>query len=179
VNDIAMGHDEFARVLDRKQPLVGRDELDERFRQSRLAGPGRPADQDILARGDCDLEEGRPVARVAKCHQRSVGFGKARALARVVSKRPARASWSIGRVTVEGLRIVKDGQPLGVTDGITIWQRSPPGRTVEQIGVCPSMSWCVKLAAATASVPSHSLSSSGKSCHRHPAGPRSPPRPGG
>jgi hypothetical protein len=101
------------------------------------------------------------------------------ALARVVSNSPARASWSIGRVTVEGLRIVKDGQPLGVTDGMTIWQRSPPGRTVEQIGVCPSMSWCVKLAAATASVPSHSLSSSGKSCHRHPAGPRSPPRPGG
>src|SRR3546814_19923414 len=36
-----------------------------------------------------------------------------RALARVVSKRPARASWSIGRVTVEGLRLVKDGKPLG------------------------------------------------------------------
>src|SRR3546814_16377508 len=33
------------------------------------------------------------------------------ALARVIRNSPAPASWSIGRVTVDGVRIVKEGQP--------------------------------------------------------------------
>src|SRR3546814_17246030 len=76
VNDIASGHDEFARVLDRKQSLVGRDALDARFRQGRLTGPVCTPDQDILARGPRDLVADRPVPRFAKSKQRRVGFGK-------------------------------------------------------------------------------------------------------
>jgi len=50
----------------------------------------------------------------------------------------------------DAFRIVRLIVPAGTAGGITIWQRSPPGRVVETIGCSGPMSWRVKAAAAVA-----------------------------
>src|SRR3546814_3304417 len=52
-----MRNDQFARVFDRQQPLMRRNELDQPFRERRLSRAGRAGNQDILAALDRLLEK--------------------------------------------------------------------------------------------------------------------------
>ena len=61
--------DKLAGVLDREQPLVGRDQLDQRLGEGGLARAGRAAHQDVLAGGNGGFEESRPVTAVALRNQ--------------------------------------------------------------------------------------------------------------
>ena len=81
-------------------------------------------------------------------------------------------------VTLDGLRMVIETLSAGTAGGSTIWQRSPCGRTVEQIGISALTSWRVKAAAALARVASQAGVRSGSSCQRQPPGPSTPTSPG-
>src|SRR3546814_4980333 len=52
-----MRNDQFARVFDRQQPLMRRNELDQPFRERRLSRAGSAGNQDILAALDRLLEK--------------------------------------------------------------------------------------------------------------------------
>src|SRR3546814_8318818 len=52
-----MRNDQFARVFDRQQPLMRRNELDQPFRERRLSRAGSARNQDILAALDRLLEK--------------------------------------------------------------------------------------------------------------------------
>src|SRR3546814_9904882 len=54
---VAMRNDQFARVFDRQQPLMRRNELDQPFRERRLSRAGSARNQDILAALDRLLEK--------------------------------------------------------------------------------------------------------------------------
>src|SRR3546814_15870910 len=72
-----MFDDELARILDREQPLVRRDQLDQCLGKGRLARAGRAAHQDVFAGGNGCLEESWPIADVALRDQLRIDFAKA------------------------------------------------------------------------------------------------------
>src|SRR3546814_4694143 len=124
MDNIAMRHDQLTGVFDGKQPLLRWDKLDERFREGRLPEPVAPLTRMFLRAGTATLKNSGQSPASRRATNRASTSVRPLALARVIRNSPAPARWSIGRVRVDGLRIVKEGQPLGVTDGMTIWQRS-------------------------------------------------------
>jgi hypothetical protein len=92
------------------------------------------------------------------------------------SKSPLRAKAVRSKLASDGLRSVSDN--CSAAGGRTIWQRSPRGRTVEQIGISDVTSWAVKAAAALARVESQVSVRSGAARHSQPVALSMPSSPG-
>src|SRR3546814_16036021 len=72
-----MFDDELARILDREQPLVRRDQLDQCLGKGLLARAGRAAHQDVFAGGNGCLEERWPIADISLRDQLRIDSAKA------------------------------------------------------------------------------------------------------
>src|SRR3546814_2232224 len=63
MDGVAVGDEQFARVLYRQQAFLAGDELNQCLGKRRLAGTRRAGDQDILARLHSQFQKGGPFPR--------------------------------------------------------------------------------------------------------------------